>query len=277
MHVIIGCRKPSAGELLIQKLREEGVTSGTAEVLPLDLNSFHSVREFSQCILNKNVPIHYLFNNAGVMFLPFELTTDGYDAQFQTNYLSHFFLTNLILPALNQGGQPDRPSRVINVSSAAQYGGQLDFNNIDMKYEYSPHLAYMSSKLMQVVSTVDLNRRFQEKKINVRVYALHPGVVRTDLYQHVCWVNFFGRLLNVMFKTPEQGADGIMYVALSQEVNPDGGTFYANCLQKAANPLAFNREVQDRLYNMSRELCQLSSSESHAGKSFSEDVKLELK
>jgi len=112
--------------------------------------------------------------------------------------------------------------------------------------------------------------------MNVRIYALHPGVVRTDLYQHVCWVRLFGRLLNVMFKTPEQGADGIMYVAVSQQVNPDGGTFYANCTQHAMNPLAFNRDVQDRLYNISRELCQLSSNESNAGKSNSENITLEL-
>ncbi|ODM92422.1 Dehydrogenase/reductase SDR family member on chromosome X [Orchesella cincta] len=276
MHVIIGCRKPSAGETLIQKLRDEGVSSGTAEALPLDLNSLNSVRDFAQCILNKNVPVHYLLNNAGVMFHPFQLTTDGIEAQFQTNYLSHFLLTNLLLPALNQGGQSDKPSRVINVSSAAQYGGQLDFNNIDMKHEHSPHMAYMSSKLMQVISTVDLNRRFQEKKMNVRIYALHPGVVRTDLYEHVCWVNFFGRLLNVMFKTPEQGADGIMFVAVSQNVSADGGTFYANCTQQAVNPLAFNRDVQDRLYNISTDLCQLNSSETTASKSCSENITLEL-
>lgn len=68
------------------------------------------------------------------MFMPFNITGDGYESQFQTNYLSHFLLTTLLEPALNQGGKPNSPSRVINVSSAAQYGGYIDFDNIDMKY-----------------------------------------------------------------------------------------------------------------------------------------------
>lgn len=129
----VGCRKPSAGEELVQKLRNEGITSGSAEAMALDLNSLDSVKLFAQNVVNKNVPVHLLINNAGVMFLPFQLTSDGFDSQFQTNYLSHFYLSVLLTPALNRGGKPEFPSRVINVSSAAQYGGQIDFNNLDMK------------------------------------------------------------------------------------------------------------------------------------------------
>lgn len=130
----LGCRKPAAGESSIQSLRNQGIISGTAEALPLDLNSLSSVRQFAQTILNKNIPIDLLINNAGVMFQPYEVTMDGHESQFQTNYLSHFLLTTLLQPALHQGGKPNAPSRVINLSSAAQYGGHVDFENIDTKY-----------------------------------------------------------------------------------------------------------------------------------------------
>lgn len=131
--LISGCRRPSAGEATVEAIRNQGIHAGSAEALPLDLNSLSSVRQFAETILNKNIPIHRLINNAGVMFAPFQLTTDGYECQFQTNYLSHFLLTTLLQPALNLGGKPSSPSRVINVSSVAQYGGHVDFDNIDMK------------------------------------------------------------------------------------------------------------------------------------------------
>lgn len=61
-------------------------------------------------------------------------------------------------------------------------------------------MSYMSSKLMQVVSTIDLNRRYINNKKNIRVYALHPGVVRTELYENVWWVKFFGKLISILFR-----------------------------------------------------------------------------
>ncbi len=128
-----GCRKLVAAESLLGTLRQQGITSGTAEVHPLDLNSLSSVRQFAETILNKNIPIHILINNAGVLGQPFMMTGDDHESQFQTNYLSHFLLTILLQPALHQGGKPDSPSRVVNVSSVAHYGGRIDFENIDMR------------------------------------------------------------------------------------------------------------------------------------------------
>lgn len=57
----------------------------------------------------------------------------------------------------------------------------------------------MCTKLMQVISTVDLNRKFVKENVNVRVYSVHPGVVKTELYENVRAVRLFGKLLNFMF------------------------------------------------------------------------------
>lgn len=79
-------------------------------------------------------------------------------------------------------------------------------------------------------------------------------------------------------QTPEQGADGVMFVAVSPTVNQDGGTFYANCKSQPVNPLALNREVQEKLYELSVKLCN----ESHnitalRNKSFSQGVTVDVK
>jgi NAD(P)-dependent dehydrogenase (short-subunit alcohol dehydrogenase family) len=67
---------------------------------------------------------------------------------------------------------------------------------------YSKKMAYMASKLMQVVSTIDLNSRLEKEGVNVRVYAVHPGVVKTDLHKIslsvICFMYTLGWLYKVI-------------------------------------------------------------------------------
>lgn len=67
------------------------------------------------------------------MFVPKITTVDGFESHFQTNYLSHFLLTNLLMPLLVNGGSPYRVSRVINVSSVANFGGKINFDDLNME------------------------------------------------------------------------------------------------------------------------------------------------
>lgn len=71
---------------------------------------------------------------AGVMFVPYYETKDGFEEQWSVNYLSHFLLTSLLLPLLKTGGQPDDCSRIINITSCAYTLGVINFNDINCKY-----------------------------------------------------------------------------------------------------------------------------------------------
>ena len=57
--------------------------------------------------------IDFLVLNAGIMMPPLSISEDGLEAQFQTNHLGHFVLTNELLPLLTEG------ARVVAVSSVA--------------------------------------------------------------------------------------------------------------------------------------------------------------
>lgn len=81
--------------------------------------------------------MHMLFNNAGVMAPPVsQLTTDGYDLQFGTNVLGHYYFTILLLPVLLSGTKSSRDgkARVINTSSAGHQFNSLDFNTFKVQY-----------------------------------------------------------------------------------------------------------------------------------------------
>ena len=114
-----GVRSPSK---VLEKYREEKL-EGSYEALELDTSSLESVRQFANKVLAKNVPIHVLLNNAGIMFGPRKDSKDGFEGQLATNHLGHFLLTHLLFPRLKEAGSRNEYARIVNVSSAAHFGG----------------------------------------------------------------------------------------------------------------------------------------------------------
>ena len=90
----------------------------TVEVEVLDLASLESVRKFAAAFLARHGTLDALINNAGVSAIPERReTADGIEQILQVNFLGHFLLTSLLMPALRAAAAP----RVINVSSRASF------------------------------------------------------------------------------------------------------------------------------------------------------------
>ncbi|KAI4501170.1 hypothetical protein M0802_003543 [Mischocyttarus mexicanus] len=257
MEVIIGCRKPSAGEELISKIRESGITMGKAKVYKLDNNSLASVKEFADQVKNDYNEIHILINNAGIMFVPQKETVDGFDQQWSTNYLSHFYLTALLLPLLKTGSRPKENSRVVNISSCAHYIGKLNFDDINLKKNYNTYLMYAQTKLAQIISTRYLQYLFKEKQLGIQVYAVHPGIVNTNLFDHT-YLRRLKFLSKYIIKTPKQGAISIVYAAINDKIEEHGGIYISNCKEeKNVNPLVNDKSIQEKLHRISLDQVKL--------------------
>ena len=160
------------------------------------------------------------------MFVPYAETEDGFESHFQVNYLSHFLLTQLLHEALVRGAtKSGRNSRVVNVSSCASFGGNIDFADLQLKWvncfldfwihqcrsfvtrfhvicrrNYSKFNAYMVTKFLQVIFSQTADRKYREQGVPIHSYSLHPGVVKTELYDNVMWLQLFRCLLPYMFK-----------------------------------------------------------------------------
>lgn len=157
------------------------------------------------------------------MATPFHITEDGFESQFAINYLGHFLLSHLLLPALRAAGTKELRSRIVNVSSCVHLLGYINFDDINGKYVpnkkqltiywkysynemlwsilrkyYYPPEAYNQSKLAQVLFTRHLQRLMDEdENAFVQTHAVHPGVVDTDLFIHssTTYVPWFKKLL----------------------------------------------------------------------------------
>jgi retinol dehydrogenase 12 len=244
-RVFIGCRSAAAGEAALARIKAQ---SGSADVflLPLDLASLSSVRDFAAAFLARDEPLHVLVNNAGVGGQR-GLTDDGFELHFGVNHLGHFALTQLLFARLAASGQG---ARVINVSSEAHYDARgIDFAAVRQRTAtFAGVREYAVSKLCNVLHTQELARRTEGS--GVRSYALHPGVVASDIWRRV--PRLARPFITRRMLTIEQGAVTSVYCATSAEVAPDNGLFYDRCAAKAASPVA-TPELAELLWKRSAE------------------------
>ncbi|XP_021960751.1 retinol dehydrogenase 12 [Folsomia candida] len=258
-HVIMGCRSRIAGEKVIASIRAEGVTTGSCQALELDLKSLKSVQTFAANVLREADRIDLLISNAGIMFSTYEITENGCESHFQVNYLSHFVLTNLLLPRIKETSRRSDKHvacRIVNVSSDASYGGQIDLDELEKCKVYMSTKAYGDSKLCQVLHTRYLDTILRsEKHIKVNVLAVHPGIIVSDLWDNLPRVVLaIANAVKGIFQTTEDGANTIIYTALSPKLEGIGGVYIANCEIVPPNQQVENVHVQQQLWERSLEL-----------------------
>lgn len=112
---------------------------GRVELLKIDLNPLDSVRAAAQAFLEKSKALDILVNNAGITATPLEMTADGFESQFDTNYLAHFLLFQLLRPTLLASSTPEFNSRVIVVASSGHRAGGVRFGDYGFtQTTYSP-------------------------------------------------------------------------------------------------------------------------------------------
>lgn len=246
MRIVIGCRNVKAGQKTIQ---QHVSPDASIEIYELDLKSFTSVKSFAYQVLSNHDQIHLLINNAGVMFVPYEKCEDGHEAHWTINYLSHFLLTELLLPVLKTTGSEDEKARIVNVSSCAHVASPiLYFDTISNSQGYITNAAYAKSKLAQIMITKYYNK--QLSNTNVRVLAVHPGIVNTELFDGTLLKITMPWVLKYICKTPEEGSRSVTYACISPEIEGRGG-YYANCQLSKNLPYADNEVVQKKLYDTS--------------------------
>lgn len=227
-RVVMACRDVKKAEAAAEDIREktEGQKGvGELVVTRLDLASLASVRECAQHLLRTEPQINLLINNAGVMGCPKWKTEDGFEMHFGVNHLGPFLLTSLLMPRILRSA----PARIVNVSSHMHWFGSIDFNDLQWESNYSRVLAYARSKLANVLFTCEVAERL--KGTEVTTYAVHPGMVHTELGRYVDSgiTSVLKSMLEFFMKTPEQGAQTTLYCALDENLNKETGLYYSEC------------------------------------------------
>jgi len=260
-RVLLLCRSK---EKTLAVASEIKTATGNEQVIfyQLDLSSLRSVRECAEEITSKEERLDILINNAGVANCPQSKTEDGFELQFGTNHLGHFLLTELLLPMLKKSATAASSGfhpRIVIVSSLAHEYGEMrwDDMNYEKKGSYGEVKAYSMSKLANLLHTKELARRLEGT--GVSVYALHPGVVDTDVFRHskAAWYGFMVSMMKPFLRSPLQGAQTSLYCAMEEGLV--NGGYYVDCKEKTPHRKARDEEDQKRLWKLSEEMVGISA------------------
>jgi NAD(P)-dependent dehydrogenase (short-subunit alcohol dehydrogenase family) len=250
--VLLVARDRAAGEAAAADIgREAG--NDAVELLLADLSSQRSIRELARAVLERRPRLDVLVNNAAVATRERTTTVDGIETQFAVNHLAYFLLTNLLVNRLRASA----PARVVNVSSDAHHGHRLDFDDLELRRGYGGMEQYSRTKLANLLFTYELARRL--RGTGVTANALHPGVIATRLLlDSLPLPGVSTPVMSALGGTPEQGADTVIWLASSPEVEGVTGKYFIRRREARSSSASYDQTAARRLWLESERLTGLT-------------------
>jgi NAD(P)-dependent dehydrogenase (short-subunit alcohol dehydrogenase family) len=250
-RVLMACRDPRRAAAAREELArdpEVGAAGGRVELEgPLDLASLDSVRAFVRGCRAEEIDV--LVNNAGVFCPEREETSDGFERCLGVNFLGPFLLTRLLLPRLSCGG------RIVNVSSIAGLFGRFDPQDLGLERGYGPFRAYARSKYAIILASLELAERLRGR---IRVNALHPGIVNTDILTMRRWYDPLADLLFRPFVLGiDAGAAPILDLALLASHEATTGQYFSRRRQLRLGPRLSGEEARRAIWDLGSALAGL--------------------
>lgn len=215
----------------------------------VDLANLKTVEQAANEIQHLTSYIDVLILNAGGIFETFQETHDGLEWSFQVNHLSHFLLTQRLLPLLLGRENP----RIISVSSEAHRLGKYRPQDLEGRQHYNTWRQYGDTKLMNILFTLGLHQRYNKQGISA--FALHPGVVRSGFgANNRGWLKYFSWM--PFLKTPAQGAATSIFLALDPAIYVLSGRYFKDKRAVEPSDEAKSIDAADALWEKSREILQ---------------------
>ncbi|CAK9055750.1 unnamed protein product [Durusdinium trenchii] len=258
-HVIWAVRSPDKAASVLNQLEKKEKLTGKATILKIELSDLSSVKPFVESFLALNLPLHYLICNAGIMspteWLP---SKQGFELQFATNNLSHFLLTELLMPKLKETAKTGEVRVVILSSLAGASCYNFDPAKIPCpQEEYNEFSEYAVSKAVDCLHA----RHIQKHEKNIIACAVHPGIIGTGLgggNRGLTSLLYNGMTMAMFRKPVTKGAATTMYCTVSPDVtehSQKGAFFYFNCAsQRPRNILGARDDLVEKCHQRQLEL-----------------------
>lgn len=201
-----------------------------------DLSDLEAVRRFAERFNAEASRLDVLVNNAGALLGERTLSVDGIELTFATNVLGPFLLTNLLIPLLRKSA----PARIINVSSGGMYTQRVHVEDLQSAQgQFDGASAYARTKRAEVILTVQWAKRLYGS--GVVVHAMHPGWVDTPGLE--ASLPRFYRATKWLLRTPQEGADTIVWLGAAPEPARSSGGFWHDRRERPIHRAPWTRET----------------------------------
>ncbi len=250
--IIVG-RNSQKVDSVCREIREE---TGNARIRGevADLSIKKDIRSLASRLDRQERNIHVLINNAGALYNHREETMDGIERSLALNLMGPFLLTSLLIPKLKSSA----PSRIVNVSSGGMYTQKLVVHDLEYTKEpYNGENAYARAKRGLVILTKIWAEKYKED--GIVAHAMHPGWVATPGIRGS--LPRFYKLTKSILRTPEQGADTIVWLAAAREVADTTGGFWFDRRPHIIDILPGTRTFPNEREQLLKELKRISEIE----------------
>jgi NAD(P)-dependent dehydrogenase (short-subunit alcohol dehydrogenase family) len=209
-----------------------------ARVVEADLSDLAAVRRVAR-ELAREERIDVLIHNAGALLTERRESVDGHEMTFATMVLGPFLLTGALVPVLERtAAEHGGPSRIVTVASGGMYLQRLHLDDLMMEREpYRGSIAYARAKRAQVLLTQEWARRLRDR--GIVVHAMHPGWADTPGVE--ASLPTFRKVLGPFLRSPQEGADTIVWLAAAEEPTRSTGRFWLDRRPRAIDRLPNTR------------------------------------
>ena len=253
--VILACRSAEKGEATADEM-ERLTGRRPADIYIADFTALQDVRRLAKSYLASGRPLHVLVNNAGVVMQQRAITADGHELMFGVNHLAPFLLTMMLRERMEQCA----PARVVGTASDAHRWerARIDFSDLDGRKKFGPMVTYGRSKLANILFTREFARRVDPSQVTAN--CLHPGFVSSELGLNN---GLLARLLVTLgrpfARAPEKGAETVVYLATSEDVEGTSGEYFMDRKRHRPNFAGRNDEDARALWEVSARLTGLAA------------------
>jgi NAD(P)-dependent dehydrogenase (short-subunit alcohol dehydrogenase family) len=249
-NVAIVGRSETGLRIAAARVKAARKSGGTVDTLIADLASQAAVRKLTGEVLSRYPRLDVLINNAGAMYARRQVTADGIELTWAVNHLAPFLLTRLLLDRLKESA----PARIITTASAAHQGARIPFEDLNAERSYKGFGRYGQTKLANILFTRELARRLEGTAVTANCF--HPGLVATGFNRNNGLLMDLGMtILWPVSRSPEKGAETLVWLATSPEVATANGGYYFDKEHVMPSPEAQDMDSARRLWQVSEAQC----------------------
>ncbi|MFW9782432.1 MAG: SDR family NAD(P)-dependent oxidoreductase [Candidatus Heimdallarchaeota archaeon] len=219
-----------------------------------DFAHISEVKKVGEELANSDLNIDVFIHNAGVYLTEKTISDDGLETVFQVDHLGSFILNYILKDKL----KAQQKCRIILVNSEGHRFAILGLKLDDLKWEkrrYSGLKSYGSAKTAQLLTMIKFNDYFQNSGVTIN--AMHPGNVKTNMGEDSS--GLFQRVfIEPSYRLPEISAKSLYYLGVSKDIEGVSGKFFNLTYKEKPAPPALDREVAEKLWDLSIKLGRLA-------------------
>lgn len=233
----------------VARIAESAPEAPPAEAAVADLRLQTEVRRLAADLQRRYAVIDVLVNNAGAMFARRQVTAEGYEATWALNHLAPFLLTALLVDRMKR----HPPARIVTTASAAHQPAHIPFDDVGAERSYRNHgyARYGETKLANILFTAQLAHFLEGSGVTANCF--HPGLVATGFNMgNGPLMTLSMRAIRPFSRSPEQGADTLVWLVESPEVADENGGYFVDRRRVLPSAAAQDMEAAGRLWELSR-------------------------